>query len=200
MSELLVSLAVLGLIAGLTVPSILASVDKSKNNAKMKEAVQVISQVVQEGYLNGDFETITIPSATSSNAEGSISAYFSSKLSYVKQCLATDNTSEGCKFGDTGKVATSASNITHARWILQNGVKIQARDYNFFKSWVFPNGIVWRVFANAYDNNPVDGKNTFLIACNISDSPTNTSAWGTLTIKPGMCGNLDGSYNSALGI
>jgi prepilin-type N-terminal cleavage/methylation domain-containing protein len=59
LSELLVSLAVLGLIAGLTVPSIIAAVDKSRTTAQFKEAQQIIQEIMSAGYQNGDFQNIT---------------------------------------------------------------------------------------------------------------------------------------------
>ena len=46
------SLAVLGLIAGLTIPSVVASVEKTKNKALQKETIQVISQIMQDGVMN----------------------------------------------------------------------------------------------------------------------------------------------------
>jgi prepilin-type N-terminal cleavage/methylation domain-containing protein len=45
LSELLVSLAVLGLIAGLTVPSIVFSVEKSRKKALLKETVQLLNDI-----------------------------------------------------------------------------------------------------------------------------------------------------------
>ena len=48
LSELLVSLAVLGLIAGLTVPSIVASVEKSKKRTQFKETFQVIEEKLRK--------------------------------------------------------------------------------------------------------------------------------------------------------
>ena len=54
LSELLVSFAVLGLIAGLTVPSIVTSVDRSKNKALFKETFQLISEITYNGVINGD--------------------------------------------------------------------------------------------------------------------------------------------------
>ncbi len=196
----------LGLIAGLTVPSIVASVKVSKDRAAMKEAVQTISAVVQDAYLNGSFDVFPLnghgADVTTNNTSSSISGYLSSKLNYTKQCLASDTTSAGCKFGDAGLAAAAPSNTTFARWILPNGAKIQARDYNFFKSWVAPDGMIWRVIADAYASKITDGKDTFLLACNVSDNPTlNMVAWGfVLPVKPGTCGPVDGNYATALGL
>ena len=198
-------MAVLGLIAGLTVPSIVASVKVSKDRAAMKEAVQIISAVVQDMYINGntnDFILNGHGADTYSTAVGSISNYISSKLNYTKQCLSSDQTSAGCKFGEPNLLPNDSSNITSARWILPSGAKIQARDYNFSKSWVAPDGMLWRVIADAYAPKITEGKDTFLLACNVSDNPTlNIPGWGSvLPVKPGTCGPVDGNYATALGL
>ena len=54
LSELLVSLAVLGLIAGLTVPTIVNAVESGKRKALFRETAQLVAQVVQEGVLTGE--------------------------------------------------------------------------------------------------------------------------------------------------
>jgi prepilin-type N-terminal cleavage/methylation domain-containing protein len=54
LSELLVSLGVLGLIAGLTIPTIVNAVETSKRKALFRETVQIVAQVVQEGVLSGE--------------------------------------------------------------------------------------------------------------------------------------------------
>jgi prepilin-type N-terminal cleavage/methylation domain-containing protein len=60
LSELLVSLGVLGLIAGLTIPSIVTSVENSKRKAILKEGVQLFSDLVADYAMNApsqDFRT-----------------------------------------------------------------------------------------------------------------------------------------------
>ena len=96
----------LGLIAGLTVPSIVVSVDKSNNKAKIKEAFQTLTAITQEGVLNGDFASITDWNLTTSTNPKGIVGYITSKLNYSKQCLTTDTTSEGCKRGGQASLPT----------------------------------------------------------------------------------------------
>jgi prepilin-type N-terminal cleavage/methylation domain-containing protein len=54
LSELLVSLAVLGLIAGLTVPSIVTSIEKTKTKAMAKSLLQATAEFFHTAYLNGE--------------------------------------------------------------------------------------------------------------------------------------------------
>ena len=81
---MLVSLAVLGLIAGLTVPSIVTSVQKAKNKAMQKETIQMISEVISAGVMNGDFANISNWDLLSPTSP--IPQYFTSKLN-ATQCI-----------------------------------------------------------------------------------------------------------------
>ena len=147
LSELLVSLAVLGLIAGLTVPSVTAAVDKGRNRSALKEAFQTISAITQAGMLSGDFANLTEWTVGNATTATGIVTYITSKLNYSKQCLDTDTTSDGCKRGLTGQAANHSSNAHRARWILPNGVKVQASPS--LVAWS-ATAMVWTVTAKAY--------------------------------------------------
>ena len=54
LSELLVSLAVLGLIAGLTVPSVVANVQNSRRMTSGKSITQALASFLNGAYLNGE--------------------------------------------------------------------------------------------------------------------------------------------------
>ena len=183
MSELLVSLAVLGLIAGLTVPSIVASVDKSKSKASMKEAIQMVSSVFQAGYLNGDFANITSWDIKNQNGTGSITNYFSSKFNYTKQCLTGDTTSKGCAVDFVGYPATTNANNHNARWILPTGAEVKANDTLWFSSTstVIPFDIIAKPDKKQIS---FDGIDATCLVCNPRETILNI--WG-VSVKPGHC-------------
>jgi prepilin-type N-terminal cleavage/methylation domain-containing protein len=206
LSELLVSLAVLGLIAGLTVPSVVVSIDRSKTRGVLREAFQTISAITQAGVLNGDFSGITDWDVVNSTNPQGIVGYVRSKLNYAKQCLTTDITSDGCKRGWSGAAANDTSNAHNARFILPNGAKLQAHDSapsNSMWCWNATN-MLWTVTAkayandmNAYNANP----DTILISCNVTDA---TQTINGVVMKSGMCGGWDtatwtSQFNIALG-
>jgi prepilin-type N-terminal cleavage/methylation domain-containing protein len=206
LSELLVSLAVLGLIAGLTVPSVVVSIDRSKTRSILREAFQTISAITQAGVLNGDFAGITDWDVLSSSNPQGIVGYVRSKLNYSKQCLTTDITSDGCKRGWSGAAANDTRNAHNARFILPNGAKLQAHEgtsSNSMYPWNATN-MLWTVTAkayandmNAYNANP----DTILISCNVTDA---TQTINGVVMKSGMCGGWDTStwtaqMNIALG-
>ncbi|MFM7390447.1 MAG: type II secretion system protein [Vampirovibrionales bacterium] len=82
LSELLISLAVLGLISALTLPSIFNNVEQAKKKAALKEAITTLSQIVYqanaEGVQPADFAT-----------------YFASKATLARWC-PTSAENEGC--------------------------------------------------------------------------------------------------------
>ena len=136
--------------------------------------------------LNGEFASIADWSVHSTNPQG-IVGYITSKLNYSKQCLTTDITSEGCKRGWPGLPPTNYYNQHNARWILPNGAKVQALNYDW---WISGTTMVWTITAKAYADEMDFNTDTTLIACNVSD--TTQSVMG-ITVKPGMCGQAGGS-------
>ena len=185
-------MAVLGLIAGLTVPNIVVSIDRSKNISTLREAFQTVSAITQAGVLNGDFASITDWDIVSSTDPKGIVAYLSSKINYSKQCLATNITDEGCRRGTSGKPASGPHNAHNARWILPNGAKIQAHCPSYFNaSWM-----TWTVTSKAYafDMTPTgNNPDTIYVTCNLLDAPQ--TVFG-VPLKSGMCGMYGAVYVS----
>jgi len=78
LTELLVSMAVLGLIATLTLPHMFMSVDRAKKRTVFKEAFQALQQATQQAALEGGTRKDVI------------------KLLNVKQICPNDAFTEGC--------------------------------------------------------------------------------------------------------
>lgn len=97
LSELLVSLSVLGLIASFAIPSILYSLDSSQKKARFKEAFNVLSTVVKSGT---DFATLL--------RTGDMAVY-GQTMNALKVC--TNAQAQGCWTGSnaSGNVATSGA-------------------------------------------------------------------------------------------
>ena len=83
LSELLIALAILGLIATFTIPKILQSTQNQSLRASLKEAIAAVSEIAYEGSLSGGFnESYNAP-------------YLQERLAYVQVC-PTDSSVEGC--------------------------------------------------------------------------------------------------------
>jgi type II secretory pathway pseudopilin PulG len=188
----LVSLGVLGLIAGLTIPSIVVSVDRSKNRSLIREAFQTLSAITQEGVLNGDFANITDWDLVNSTDPKGIVGYITSKLNIAKQCLTTDIASEGCKQGWDTQPPTSGYNQHNARWILPNGVKLQA---HYLTGYFNATYMIWTVTTKPYATNMqlhTNNPDSFLIVCNVGEQVYDTGHG--VTIKSGMCDGWEDTY------
>ena len=199
LAELLVSLGVLGLIAGLTIPSIVTNVEKGKRQALIKEGFQAISSIVQAGYMNGDFDDITSWDIVNQKGTGSIVDYFNQKLNATYRCN-TNDTSKGC-----GKYMSAL--------LLPNGTRPWSSPvpWNHNAVWIMPsramywihgtsrvdrNRIEWDITSDAYAADLfIGGKNpsTVILYCNLSDTPNNP-----YNVKPTQPGNCDYVNNYGL--
>ena len=187
------SLAVLGLIAGLTVPSVVASVNKSKNKALQKETIAILKTIVQEGYQNGDFASITDWDVDSTSAP--IVQFFSKRLNATN--CPKGKTTFPCDFNIDNEGVTGYRNDHSARWVLGNGVKIIfnkfVRDANGGRygtqTW-----ITLDIDSKPEGVNQVRGvvdSDQIALACNPSETSLVGSVYGyslPVPIQPGSCG------------
>jgi prepilin-type N-terminal cleavage/methylation domain-containing protein len=206
LSEILVAVALLGLVCAVAIPTILGNLAKAKNTSVLREAFTLITDMNNTAVSNGEFDNVTDWDVSHSGA-GTIVDFIGAKLNYSKQCLVGDYTSKGCAHGYPSRPPGDWTNAHSARWILQNGVKIQGGcitpGYGFT-----PNAMVWVIMANAYADETYFGEDTIFFICNPSNNDTTTTIWGTQSVKPGSCGGYpEGStwslkpYNDkALGI
>jgi hypothetical protein len=191
----LVSLGVLGLIAGLTIPSIVASVETSKKKAGFKEAFQVLSEVVNAGYLNGDFANITDWDAGLSTSP--IVQLLTSKLNAIP-CPAGSASSgipQVCKHTiGTNNGPIDHVNIVSARYILPSGVQFWIYTPDSFSSSA--DHLTFEVESKqSADPNPtwVVGGNNILIVCNLSEQRVFNWNSSSHNIASGHCGPWNGS-------
>ena len=184
LSELLVSLAVLGLIAGLTVPSIVVSVEKAKTKALLKESLQAISQIVQAGVLNGDFDNMTNFDVTSPTSP--FVDYFTTKLN-AKNC-PKDTLTPPCDISLENLSPSSGYSNHSARWILSNGVQIFRRgDWTVFGSHI---SFSIDVKPNGTNSKFGVGGDQLWVICNIGSTPLPLDLGGLpmpLSIKSTQC-------------
>jgi type II secretory pathway pseudopilin PulG len=179
----LVSLAVLGLIAGLTVPKIFVSVDKAKTIASEKETIQMITQIIQEGYLSGDFANISDWSVL--NPTDPIVSYFTGKMNIAMQCNKGTITGT-CATVKTQYPLTHANSDHSARWLLKSGVSLSLYgDNNGINGFL---GGMILMTMNSKPNDPNQARSTEIL-CNISDSPISIvdTKSATTPLKAGMC-------------
>ncbi|MFM7390618.1 MAG: type II secretion system protein [Vampirovibrionales bacterium] len=192
LSELLVSLAVLGLISALTLPSIFNSVSAAQLKAKQTETIQVLQDVMYQGFMNGDFAGFT--DWTFENTSDPLVQYFSGKLAGATHC-PMNTTTPPCTHSWTSLGSSHTNNNHSGRWVLPNGVGV------WF--WTQPNvsssTIGWLIDGNMSNTTStwhVVGADQLALRCNISS--TNQTWVTNLPAKPGQCTAWDNSHQIAI--
>jgi prepilin-type N-terminal cleavage/methylation domain-containing protein len=130
LSELLVSLAILGLIASMVMPKVIYGIDQAQNKAKLKETIAIIEALASDAYLEGAYSTKRWD-------------YFINRTKLIKIC-SSNGVTEGCLGnGTTFEDEQSA-------FVLQNGVTVGGinsfrgdDEFNKLDGWVIDvNGVV----------------------------------------------------------
>jgi prepilin-type N-terminal cleavage/methylation domain-containing protein len=174
LSELLIAVAILGIIAAFTIPKVLQDVGLSADKTRLKEAYGAVSSVWAAGFQEG-----TISSSTDISA---IHNYLFSKLNGVKVCR-TSVLSEGC--------LTHMSNIY---WSTGNhpGIRLHSGVVLIFGSWWDSGGIA--VLGNL-DASPGDALSTWPYTKGLTShvmlvSPTNGRLAGTIPPETTYTGSV----------
>ena len=86
LAELLIALAILGVIATFTIPKILAGSSESQNKALFKETISAINEVVYDGVMSNELY---------SGMTGYPDDYVIDRINAIQVCM-TDAEAEGC--------------------------------------------------------------------------------------------------------
>jgi prepilin-type N-terminal cleavage/methylation domain-containing protein len=117
LAELLIALAILGVIATFTIPKVLQSQQDSKKTAIFKETIAAIAGVVQSSLLTGDGPPRT----------QYMWPLFQKHLNYIKHCT-TDAIAEGCWIDRSG----SSMDDNNEGYVLPNGATLIDVSYSSF--------------------------------------------------------------------
>ena len=124
LAELLISLAILGVIATFTIPKILHGQDDAQRKAVLKESIALFAQIVHEGVISGQL-TDPLPSPNMD--------YFTDKVNAVRIC-PTDSNTEGC-WSHAAPGPNFGTQLGQAGFVLHNGAVVAGIDdtngYNF---------------------------------------------------------------------
>jgi hypothetical protein len=161
------------------------SVENSKNRAIAKEGIQAVSQIIQAGYMNGDFAGIT--DWTVDSPTDPIVVYFTERLGAItKQCLK-DEVTASCNIRHGDWAATDPINNHAARWVFSNGSNL-----GFNTGSVAGQTLAMQI---TYKPDLINGGGQQIaIVCNISDTTQTSNGAGFLgfntsyTFKPAQCG------------
>ncbi|MFM7390127.1 MAG: type II secretion system protein [Vampirovibrionales bacterium] len=178
LSELLISLAVLGLISALTLPSIFNSVSTAQMKAKQKETIQILQDVVYQGFMNGDFQNIS--SWGFQNTTDPSVQYFTSKLAGSTHC-PKGITTPPCTHNRANSGLSHSHNNHSGRWVLPNGVGVWIWDFSSSRIGWFIDGNM----SNTTSTFHVAGADQLAIFCNFNS--TNQTWVTNVPAKLGQC-------------
>jgi prepilin-type N-terminal cleavage/methylation domain-containing protein len=168
LAELLIALAILGVIATFTIPKVLHSQEDSKRRAIFKETIASIEAITRQGWIEG---------ALTTSQSGS---YLLQHLNAYKLC-STNADSEGC-----WQHAMPAPEETEPGAILPNGVTLGGfSDNPSTDNWIF---IDWN--GAALPNTEGDDQLRLLICY----APEGCGA--SSEVKPGTARIVDGYWAS----
>jgi prepilin-type N-terminal cleavage/methylation domain-containing protein len=110
LAEVLIALALLGVIAAFSIPKILQSSSDNQKGPIFRETLGTLSQIIHEGYLSNAIR------ATSDYS------YFSTRINTLKACPGDAN-AQGCWSNAQQGTALNSESI-QAGFVLPNGVRI----------------------------------------------------------------------------
>jgi type II secretory pathway pseudopilin PulG len=122
LSELLVSLAVLGLISAFAVPKVIQVTNENSLRSTYRTTISALQKVVSNGMFNADFNELA--NFNVANQTDGLSTYFTNQFN-ATPCEAGNTTNVNCQM-QWGAGATAPSLVTgsSARWILPSGARV----------------------------------------------------------------------------
>jgi len=189
LSELLVSLSVLGLIAALTLPSILNGANQGNLKTRQREAINAVQNMVYEGYMNGEFASLSNYSHV--NSSDPLVALISSKLN-ARQCPKGQQAAP-CDHNHMNEGESHTGTDHSARWVLPTGVHVWLWGNNSTSS--FMTFTIDAVPGNTSTRNTA-GADTMWLLCNISEVPLIIT--GVPPIRPGQCGAWNSGHQTTI--
>lgn len=136
LAEVLITLGIIGIVAALTIPTIISNSEKQSTVSKVKETYSILSQATTQinNDCGGDIAgCLANPNAADNDAteRNEVAKLYKAKLSVIKDC--TDGVTTGC-FANVmymllDNVSTwynleTASYISNAKFVLKNGASV----------------------------------------------------------------------------
>ncbi len=145
----------------------------------LKEDIQAISQIIQAGYLSGDFSAITDWSVL--NTTDPIVQYFTSRLGGVTKQCPMGTVTPPCNIRHATFAPTHTLSNHAARWVMMNGTTLSLSGAGNANQTY----ILWTINSKPQLNDGI-GKQ-MAIVCNVSDS-SYSPVTGTRALNPAQCG------------
>jgi len=182
LTEILVSLAFLGIIVAFSVPKLIQTMNEVALRSTHKTMIETIQKLVSNGMINGDFKGLSdFDVATSTSG---LTTYLGSQMNGIP-CESDNTTNPHCQMvWGTGTTAPTPVTGTSARWVLPSGVRV------WIPTALGVDGLLrFRIDAridgeSTNDSSSPDLPDLLELTCNIND--TTVTFLGN-SLKPGEC-------------
>lgn len=133
LAEVLITLGIIGVVAAMTIPTLIANINGSKYRNQFKKAVSTLSQAARMNLAQYDFDFSGVNARCGSNAQtetpethSTICAIFNANLSGATYYSSTDKliTKDGSSYNFTSKYATDIGAVDMMAYQLADGTII----------------------------------------------------------------------------
>jgi len=174
LSELLIALALLGLIATFTIPKVVQNILKTNYTAIYKEAYSSFSHLTSDATTEG----------LRFNSNSDFYSWLTSRLDIDRAC-PTNTLTEGCR------TTTTASNWETGSGFKLKNASVVMMEMNLTDSRPW---FTLRIDVNGDLGPNLGGDDIFMAGCNTTTAPL-AFAGLTNAVKPGQCGIADASVS-----
>jgi prepilin-type N-terminal cleavage/methylation domain-containing protein len=165
LSELLISLSVLGLISALTLPNVYNAVKKQKEESVFREVINTLNVATNSGYMEGKIYSFA-----------SLVDFMKKNLNYTAYCASgVDDPTKPCNINNR------ANRTIYERFTLTNGSTIAIPT----SEEAVPGAAASIVFYLDANGTPVPGFGVAWMTFNYSQIPQTSTICGTTVIRPG---------------
>lgn len=151
LAEVLIALVVIGIVAAVTVPTIIASYDEHQKIAQIRKTYATLNNAFALSIVNGGSNIFDVEANNFATVENFYDSYLKNQLSVIKTCY----NKKGCwNSGDTKNM--NGSNVYYNRKGIGIGADIITAilaDGTFINVDVYGSASIWNYFGTKVKNN-----------------------------------------------
>ncbi len=209
LAEVLITLGIIGIVAAMTLPALIANHQKTQTATRLKRAYNVISNAIQQAKSeHGDVELWELSSSNDIQASSDFAnTYLIPYMNVIKKC--DTSITDDCTYKPTSMKGTNLGNLPlHTRFVLNDGTLIFIQSRVNDAEHVFPRIIYVNVDINGFKGPNISGKDYFQFAICLDTTQDIYRPLGRLnasgqsqtieTIRESCSRNGSGGYCAAL--
>ncbi|MBP3925409.1 type II secretion system protein [bacterium] len=165
LAEVLITLGIIGIVAAMTLPALIANHQKTQTATRLKRAYNVISNAIQQAKSeHGDVELWELSSSNDIQASSDFAnTYLIPYMNVIKKC--DTSITDDCTYKPTSMKGTNLGNLPlHTRFVLNDGTLIFIQSRVNDAEHVFPRIVYVNIDINGFKGPNISGKDYFQFA------------------------------------